>query len=82
MSARIAEAEPGVVAIEWPVDDLAPEFLAIDRHAALVTAARREAERLGLSPGGGSCTVRRAVDPLARPVIRFAWGEASRAEKP
>ena len=70
MSAVVGPAEPGIVAIEWPVADIAPEYLRIEAHAVLVTAARNEAVRLGLAVGDGSCLVRRLHDPER---IRFTW---------
>jgi hypothetical protein len=31
---RLAESEPGLVAMEWPTEDIDPDFQTLDAHAA------------------------------------------------
>ena len=66
--------EPGIVAIEWPKSEIAPEYLRPEAHAVLITAAQNEARKLGLIVGRGSCIVRSVGEHGER--LRFVWGTA------
>lgn len=67
----VPHPEPGLVAIEWPVDDIDQWALTAEGYAALLTAATREARRLGLVVGRSAPMTRRLHDPER---IRFVWG--------
>lgn len=68
----VPHPEPGMVAIEWPVADIAPYALTAEGYGALLTAATREARRLGLIVGRSQPLTRRLREPVDR--IRFVWG--------
>jgi hypothetical protein len=70
-----AAAEAGLVALEWPTSDIAPDFLRPEAHAALLTVARREAQRLGLQPSDGGAVVYVVRKGLVDEAVRFVWGD-------
>lgn len=70
---RLAESEPGLVAMEWPTEDIDPDFQTLDAHAALMAVARRHAQRLGARPGMGAATVY-TVQREYGEAFRFVWG--------
>lgn len=76
MSAVIAEVDQPelVCAIEWPTADIAPEYLRVEHHAALIDAARREAEKLGLRPSTGATITRIVRRGEPDEAIRIIFG--------
>jgi hypothetical protein len=75
----VAQAESGLVAIEWATAGIDPSFLQLSAHAALLTIARREAQRLGLRPSTGGAVVYTVRRGEATEALRFVWGEATDA---
>lgn len=67
---RIIDDEPGVVSVVWRREALAPEFLAIAGHAALITAAEAYARKAGFRITGAAL-VRSLEMP---PRIRVTFG--------
>lgn len=77
MTAQLVASPPGTVSMEWPAEDIAEEFRTINQHAALITAARREAERLGARIGDGAPITERLV---LKDAFRFTWSSRDYAE--